>query len=140
MKTILTIILIAISGTFSHAQEVKKGQTITVTINNITNNKGNGLLSLHTEETFMKGQGIQSIKTKIVDGKIVTTFKNVEPGTYAIIALHDENENNTMDFDSFGMPMESYGTSGNTLEFGPPQFNTSKFNVNQEDLEMTIVF
>jgi len=140
MKTILTIIALTISVTFSHAQEAKNGQTIMVTINKITNNNGHVLLSLNTEDTFMKGQGIQSIKSKIVDGKIVATFKNVEPGTYAIIALHDENDNNTMDFDTNGMPKESYGTSGNTLEFAPPQFNSSKFNVSQEDLEMTIIF
>lgn len=140
MKTILSFIVLAISVTFSHAQEVKQGKTITVTINKITNNNGHVLLSLNTEDTFMKGQGIQSIKSKIVDGKVVATFKNVQPGTYAIIALHDENDNNNMDFDTNGMPKESYGTSGNTLEFAPPQFDTSKFNVNQEDLEMAIIF
>lgn len=140
MKTLSTLVIALFLGiNFSVAQE-SEGKTITVTINNINNNNGHVLLSLHTESTFMKGAGIQNSKNKIVDGKITATFKNVVPGTYAIMALHDANDNNTMDFEANGMPKEDYGMSNNPMSYGPPQFAQAKFNVTKEDLEMTIKF
>ena len=140
MKTILSIIVLVLSVSFSNAQETKKGQSITVTINKISNNNGSILLSLHTKDTFMKGKGIQTIKSNIVDGKITATFTHVEPGTYAILALHDANDNNTMDYEANGMPKESYGASNNSMSFGPPEFDTAKFDVKHEDIDMTIIF
>ncbi|GAL71886.1 hypothetical protein JCM19302_1326 [Jejuia pallidilutea] len=125
---------------FSNAQTEKSGNTITVTIENITNNNGSVLLSLHTKNTFMKGAGIKNEKSKIENGTVTVTFKNVAPGTYAIMALHDENENNSMDFDDSGMPKESYGMSNNPMSYGPPQFAYAKFEMTSKDLEMDIRF
>ena len=56
------------------------------------------------------------------------------------MALHDANENNRMDYQSNGMPKESYGMSGNDMSFGPPSFSASKFEVGGDDLELTIRF
>ena len=88
----------------------------------------------------MKGSGLQSAERKIKNGKVAITFKNVEPGEYAIMVVHDENNNNSMDFDSNGMPAESYGMSNNPMSFGPPQFNDAKFEITDEDLDIAIRF
>ena len=140
MKTLSLIFSLLFAVTLTQAQENSEGKTITVTIENIKNDKGNILLSLNTENTFMKGPGVKNAQSKIVDGKITVTFKNVEPGTYAIMALHDENENNRMDFEDNGMPKESYGMSNNPMSFGPPQFSEAKFEFKEENLEMNIRF
>lgn len=140
MKTVSLIIAMALSVTFINAQENQKGQTITITINDIKSNDGKVLLSLHTENTFMKEPGIQNTQGKIIDGKVIVTFDNVVPGTYAIIAFHDSNDNNNMDFEANGMPKESYGMSNNPMSFGPPEYATSKFELENEDLEMNITF
>ena len=137
-KLFLTFALVLISA-FSLAQE-DKGVTITVTIDNVKNDKGEVVLSLHTSETFMKGKGIQDVETAIKDGKIAITFKNVLPGEYAVMALHDENNNKRMDFGDNGMPIESYGMSNNVMAFGPPQYDDAKFKVGEEDLELSIRF
>ncbi|MFD1163434.1 DUF2141 domain-containing protein [Hwangdonia seohaensis] len=140
MKALSLIITLLLTVTLTQAQDNQEGKDITVTIENIKNNKGNVLLSLHTENTFMKGKGIKSEQSKIVDGKITVTFKNVEPGTYAVMALHDENENNQMDFEDNGMPKESYGMSNNPASYGPPQFASAKFELKSEDLGINIMF
>lgn len=141
MKTLTLIIALVLSVNFSNAQEGKEtGKSITVTIENITNNNGSVILGLHTEDTFMKGQGIMNAESKIVDGKITVTFKNVEAGSYAIMALHDENGNKRMDFQENGMPKESYGMSNNPEMYGPPQFASAKFDLNNEDLDLKIIF
>jgi uncharacterized protein (DUF2141 family) len=139
MKTIAKLMVIILSITFTNAQEAK-GHDITVTIDNVLNNKGKVIFGLHTADTFMKRSGIQNTESTIEDGKVTITFKNVVPGTYAIIALHDENENNRMDLEDNGMPKESYATSGSTFSYGPPQFSESKFEVSNNDIIMNLRF
>ena len=139
MKTLAKLIVFILSITLSNAQEIN-GQSITVTIDNVSNNSGKVLFTLHTSDTFMKGSGIQNVESKIENGKVIVTFKNVVSGTYAIMALHDENENHRMDFQENGRPKEDYGTSNNAMSFGPPQFIDSKFEVSNEDLEIKIRF
>ena len=139
MKTIAVLLACLLSSLFLQAQEGdQKGVTITVTINNALNDNGQVILSLHTEETFMKGLGIQNAKKEIKDGKVAVTFTDVPKGIYAIIALHDENANNRMDFELNGMPKEAYGASGNDMSYGPPTFTAAKFSVEEEDINMTI--
>lgn len=140
MKTIALTFVIILSSMFSFAQE-KTTRTITVTIDNVKNDTGKVILTLHNQSTFLvKPDGIQSTDSKIENGKIKVTFKNVTPGTYAIMAMHDENENKAMDFDANRMPLESYGMSNNSLNYGPPQYSDAKFNLKNEDLELNIRF
>lgn len=138
MKHFILTIAFVFTTLFSFAQN--SGAKITVTIDNVLNDKGNVAFTLHTKDTFMKGNGIMSAETKITEGKVSITFENVQPGEYAIIALHDENENKRMDFRENGMPLESYGVSNNVMSFGPPQYDDAKFKVEDKDLELNIRF
>ncbi len=137
-KTFSIAILLFLTSLFCFSQE-SETYTITVSIDNVKNNNGKVMLGLHSADTFMKGQGIQNAESKIEDGKITVTFENVEPGNYAILALHDENENNRMDFEN-GTPIESYGMSNNPMSYGPPQYNDAKFEVINENLDLKIRF
>lgn len=143
MKTIYTLFIAFTFALNVNAQTETKmtsnGQNITVTIKNIKNNKGSVLLGLHTKDTFMKGPGIKNLKSKIENGQVTVTFTNVEAGTYAIMVMHDENDNKRMDFEN-GMPLESYGMSNNPMSYGPPQYSDAKFEVTDEDLEFNIIF
>ncbi len=139
MKT-LTLTIVLVLTSFLGLSQNEKGQSITVTIENVQNNNGKVLFALHTKSTFMKGQGVDNLETTIKDGKVSVTFKNVKPGEYAILALHDENENNQMDFETSGMPKEAYGTSNNPMFFGPPQYEEAKFTVSDKDLTLNIRF
>lgn len=138
MKNLILTFALALSTLFSFSQD--KGITITVTIDNVKNDTGKVLMSLHTSETFMKGKGIIDAESEIKDGKVIITFENVTAGEYAILALHDENSNQRMDFRENGMPLESFGTSNNVMAFGPPQYDDAKFKVEDKDLELSIRF
>jgi uncharacterized protein (DUF2141 family) len=137
-KKLLLTFALALTTLFSFSQD--KGITITITIDNVKNDIGKVSFALHTNDTFMKGNGVMNTETTIKDGKVTITFENVQPGEYAIMALHDENENGRMDFRENGMPLESYGTSNNVMAFGPPQYDDAKFNVEKEALELSIRF
>lgn len=137
MKILVFTIAFTFISILGFSQETK-GTTITVTIDQIKNNKGHILLGLHTTDKFMKADAIQKAKSEIKDGKIVAIFIDVQPGTYAIMALHDENDNEQMDFEPNGMPKETYAISNNPTSFGPPQFSEAKFDVTDENLELNI--
>ena len=114
------------------------GVDIHVKVVHISNQKGQVLLSLHTKKTWLKGPGIQNLSAEIVDGHSEAVFENVPRGTYAIMVMHDENNNNDMDVNSIGLPKEQYGTSRNPPKIGPPIFGESKFKVKKEDLDFKI--
>ncbi|MEM7486835.1 MAG: DUF2141 domain-containing protein [Bacteroidota bacterium] len=139
MKTLTLTVGLFLVSFITFAQETT-GVDITVTIDNVANDQGKVLIALHTKETFLKGKGIKNQKDSIKDGKVSFVFENVPEGTYAILALHDANENNQMDFDSGGVPTESYGMPGNEMFLGWPDFEDAQFEVKGEDLEFEIRF
>lgn len=137
MHNLITMLILSLSLT-GFAQD--SGITITVNVENVKSNEGKVLIGLHNSESFMKADGLDNLESIIKNGKATLVFKNVKPGTYALLALHDENGNYMMDYDTNGMPKESFGLSNNPMSFGPPQFNEAKFMVKDEDLNLSIRF
>ena len=139
MKKLALLLGLALIGFTSTAQDAS-GATVTVTIENVLSDGGTILAGLHTTDTFMKGIGVSNAMAPAVKGEVTLTFENVEPGTYAIMVMHDANDNKQMDMDSNGIPQESYATSGEMNMYGPPSFENSKFELTDEDQEFKIRF
>lgn len=140
MKTIITTIILALTITFMNAQDAinSEGTTITVVVP-VKIDKGEIVVGLYNEATFMKSAPLKGLNSKIKNGKATVTFKNITPGEYGITLFHDMNGNQQMDFEANGMPKENYGVSNNVMNFGPPQWNDVKFTVNEEPIEMEII-
>ncbi|EGV44357.1 DUF2141 domain-containing protein [Bizionia argentinensis JUB59] len=139
MKTIAILVISTLISFLTHAQDSIQTYTVSVKVDNPLNNRGHILIGLHSAETFMKTEALQNIKTKVQDGKVLATFKDVKLGTYAIMVLHDENDNSRMDLEINGMPLEYYGVSNNPMLFGPPTFNAAKFDLKSK-MEINIRF
>lgn len=139
MKTIALFIAIFLTSFAGQAQP-KSGQSITVSIDNVSSDKGKVHFALHNESTFMKIAPLQVREGNIKDGKVEVVFTEVISGEYAILVYHDANSNNQMDFDANGMPKESYGMSNNPMSYGPPQYIDSKFKLEKEDIALKIRF
>ena len=138
MKTLALILTVLLTAFTSIAQDTT-GATVTVTIENVLSDGGTILGGLHTADTFMKGMGVVNAMVPAKNGEVTLTFENVEPGTYAIMVMHDANDNKQMDMEN-GMPKESYGTTGETDLYGPPTFEGAKFEVSGENQEFKIRF
>lgn len=136
MKTILYIIAFTLSS-FTFAQKAK-GVTVTIEIENLLNNDGKVSAALYNEATFMKAAPIDAVEAAPENKTITLTFKNVQPGTYGVITLHDLNENGRMDFEANGMPKEPYGVSGEGISFGPPAWGDAKFEVGTDDISLKV--
>jgi len=66
----------------------------------------------------------------ITAGTTQCSFENVSAGTYAISVMHDENDNQKLDKNFFGVPTEGYGVSNNhTHAMSSPTWEESKFTV-----------
>lgn len=139
MKTLAIFIAFTLTTYFAQAQDSLQTYTLTVKVENPLNDRGHVLIGLHSADTFMKTEALQSAKEKVKDGKVIAIFKNVKPGNYAIMVVHDENDNSRMDFETNGMPKESYGISNNPMIYGPPTFNDAKFDLNS-DTDISIRF
>ncbi len=138
MKKLTVLTILFLIGFTTYAQD-NKGATITVTIENVLSDGGSILAGLHTADTFMKGAGVANAMAPAKAGEVTLTFENVAPGTYAIMVMHDENDNKQMDMEN-GMPKESYASTGEMNLYGPPTFNGAKFEVTDADQEFKIRF
>lgn len=138
---ILALALLISSMIFAQTStnKLEEGISVTASVVNATNDKGTVKFAFYNEENFMKTP-IYGKSASIENGKSTVVFENVPQGIYAIICFHDENDNNRMDFEQNGMPKENYGASNNNMSFGPPEFDSSKFEVIEENLTLEIKF
>ncbi|MRI00051.1 DUF2141 domain-containing protein [Kriegella sp. EG-1] len=132
-------LLIVFLATVSIRAQDAIGVTVSVTIENVLSDKGTIIAGLHTAETFMKAPGVANTTAQAKVGSTTLTFDSITPGTYAVMVIHDANDNKQMDMLN-GMPQESYGNSGEMNLYGPPVFNSSKFEVTTENKEINIRF
>ena len=93
------------------------------------------------EKSFPNGrQDPESHRSGVPAGEGVTIrFTDVEPGTYAIALLDDENDDGKANRALGMMPKEGYGFSRDAkVRMGPPKFADAVFEHTGEDQAMTI--
>jgi uncharacterized protein (DUF2141 family) len=138
MKFLIPLLVLAMLS-ITNLITAQNNKSITATVVNVTSNSGKVGFALYNKTTFMM-EPLQSKNAKIVAGKSTVTFKNLEKGEYAIICYHDKNDNNKMDFQPNGMPLEDYGSSNNVMAFAPPTYEDAKFVVAGKDVSLKIKF
>ncbi len=98
------------------AADGAKAADITIAVINVKNDSGSVRLALYSDpEKFPKKEGViaRSFAPAVI-GETIVTFANVEPGTYAIIGYHDEDDDET--FDTFlRIPREDFGFSNDAV-------------------------
>lgn len=119
----------------------EQAQTVKVKTS-IRNNKGWVWCSLYASEDGFPNkfkQAKKMVKAKIKSKTAVCVFQDVPPGTYAVSAFHDENDNGEVDTNWIGMPKEGVGASNNAKgSMGPPSFDDAKFKVGATEVQQSI--
>jgi uncharacterized protein (DUF2141 family) len=69
-------------------------------------------------------------------GAVALTLPDIPPGTYAVQAFHDENDNFDIDRNLLGLPPEGImGFSNDApMRFGPPRFDDAAIEIDGADL------
>ncbi|HEU4581322.1 MAG TPA: DUF2141 domain-containing protein, partial [Polyangiaceae bacterium] len=105
---------------------------LTVEVKGLRNDHGRLAVALFASaEAFPRQErALRGQMVRIVRGRATVTFRDLPPGIYAVAVLHDENENQRMDFNFLGMPLEGYGFSRDAaVLFGPPSFASAAFRL-----------
>ena len=93
----------------------------------VDGSKGHMICALFRKEGWLKTP-VQWRKAPIHDRQAECVFTSVAPDVYAISAFHDENDNEKLDTNFLGIPVESWCTSRDAKAyFGPPSFDDAKF-------------
>jgi uncharacterized protein (DUF2141 family) len=103
-----------------------------VTITNLRNNKGHVLISLFKDGVGYPDKPEKAFKKEkinISNNTAALFFAALPTGNYAIAILHDENDDQKMNTNFFGLPKEGYGFSNNVMgTFGPPGYSKARFS------------
>lgn len=92
----------------------------------------------NSAESFMKTTYLQRSGAVSAEGTWSTVFASLEEGEYAVVVVHDANENRRLDNGLFGFGGERYGYSNNAWSiFGRPNFDDAKVSVSGQ-VEVTI--
>ena len=137
MKFIVAILTITIL--FITNKITAQNNTITAKVINATSDEGKVEFALYNKTNF-RMKPLQGAESKIVNGKSVVVFEDIEAGEYAIICYHDKNNNGKMDFEANGMPIEDYGASNIVMNFGPPKFEDAQFTIIDKNVSLEIKF
>lgn len=140
MRRFLYVMILLWCGPVSQAAE--SGNVVTIKVTGITESKGSLRATLDAGAEAFKNNAPPMLTREVtVDGKeMVLVFRNVPAGTYAVKIYHDENNDQKLNTNLFGVPEEKYGISNNVRgRFGLPGYEDASFKVNSgEETAMTI--
>lgn len=111
--------------------------SLDIEISGIRNNAGKIMLQLLDKDKIIIKQEMNPVKGR----ECSFSFKDLNPGFYAVRYYHDENQNGKMETNLVGKPTEGYGFSNNvTGKFGAPPFEKWLFELKKDQtirLEIT---
>lgn len=102
---------------------------VTVTLTGVKPAGGQVLVSLQTRDQFMKPAGANGAMGPAEAGAQTLVVKDVAPGDYAVMVMHDADSNWTMTMGPDGKPAEGWGMSGHAPDGRKPTFDDVKFTV-----------
>lgn len=110
--------------------------TLELEIGEFRNTDGHVLISVFDNENDYPENGEKAFvnkKVKVTQKVHTITIEDLPQGEYAIVFLHDENDNEEMDTNFVGAPEEGYGASNDAVNtFSAPKYKDAKFLLNGE--------
>ncbi len=93
----------------------------------------------NSAEEFLVNAYMQQSGEVAEDGSFTAEFVGLEEGEYAIVVVHDANENGVYDAGLFGFGGEAVGYSNDASSWlGRPAFDAAKFTVSEAGQEIHI--
>ena len=120
---VLSVLFAATAG--AHAAE------LTVVLSDVRAQTGLIKVALVDSQAAWDGQAapVQATGAPPSGGQATFVFKNLKPGSYAVLITHDENGNGQLDTNAMGMPLEGYGFSNNPRVMRKPTWDEARFDL-----------
>ena len=128
----LALVFFAATSGPVHAQVASEGATsLRLEVSTFRNAKGALNCRLfHDAASFPDGEGSRTVRAGILGNQASCVFDDLQPGTYAVAVVHDENGNGRLDKNFLGLPTEGYGVSNNrTYAASSPKWEESRFTI-----------
>jgi uncharacterized protein (DUF2141 family) len=134
MKLFLLLNTILTLSVFTHAQVIHAkedtGGSLVIKIIGLESNSGKVLIALSDSRNnyYNYENPYLGVSAAIRNQEAVYVFNGLPSGEYAIKVFHDENNDNNLDTNFLGIPVEDYGFSNNARGlFGVPDYDDAKF-------------
>lgn len=114
------------------AQAAPRHSGLWVKVDGLQSSRGDVIFALYnSSETFTKHLYKSAIHP--IDHRHAQwLIRDLPPGDYALVLVHDKNGNHDMDRNMLGIPEEPYAFSNNATGFmGAPGFDKAKFTVRE---------
>lgn len=138
---LILALAIGIAALDSAAEAAPSTATLEVNVYGLRSTKGNVLVCVTANPRFFPdcSKDPKSLRANIpADQSAHVSFNGVNPGTYAVALVHDENANAKMDMAVF-LPKEGFGFSRNPVVMtGPPKFNSAAFAIDDDDVSQRV--
>lgn len=133
---LFTVVLVALFQTEKH--------DLRVTVKGINSSKGLIEFALYKNpDVFTQaGKTHRLARVNAQKGEVSFVFSDLEPGKYAIVVYHDENQNKICDKNFFGIPTEAYAFSNNVRpKLTVPSFDDCAVQLQQnKSISIQIVY
>lgn len=103
---------------------------LTVTLTGLKHDRGHVIVKLYHHGQDVLGTPAQRAKAEIHGGRATVVFSDTDFGDFAIMAFHDENDNDDLDHNFLKIPSEPMGFSNGFrpgIFTGMPSFEKLKF-------------
>ena len=131
MRHFFLLTCASLLGTAGIAAEPQP-DVLRVTVSGLRNETGHVGCALFNRERgfpFEDARAMRLQNVKIKGGHAQCEFNGLPAGPYAIAVMHDENDNDKIDTNFFGVPTEGFGFSNNAKAhtFSPASFEEARF-------------
>lgn len=112
------------------------GADLDIMVHGVKSDEGHVLVAVCTPETFLGAGCPYTARAPAAVGTVALTVPDIPPGTYAVQAFHDANDNFDIDRNLLGLPREGMGFSNDApMRFGPPKFDDAAIEIDGVDLK-----
>jgi len=135
MKWFVFLSLLGVLTSFSRQNGSDSNYNLQVNVSAISNNKGLVEFALYKNPAVFTeaGKTHRLARVDAQKGTVTYTFKDLEPGKYALVVYHDENHNKICDKNFFGIPTEAYAFSNNVRpKLSVPSFEDCAIKLQQD--------
>jgi uncharacterized protein (DUF2141 family) len=135
------------------AASAAQSSELRVTVTGVRSESGELLIGLYNTAKGFEGaianaetSGIMADRNRLVgvamrakSGAQQAVFTQLPPGRYAVIVVHDENDDGRLDANAMGVPTEGYGFSKDARGFlSAPSFDAAAVTVGEADSSIVL--
>jgi uncharacterized protein (DUF2141 family) len=115
---------------------------LTVYVDGVRSSQGSITLSLYdnARDWLSDNHSIADLNLPAHPGRVVGVFRNLKPGRYAVVTMHDDDDSGHMRFSLLGLPEKGYAFSRNVRPvLSAPSFDDAAITLGTSDAAISIL-